>query len=145
MAYTVNKVDIWTGEIEDQVGALAAKLERLADAGADLQVVIARRQPDKPGKGVVFLGPVAGTKPQKAAQLAGLAKAADLAALHVEGANRPGEGQRLARLLADAGINLRGVSAMAMGARFVAALAFDSAADATKAARLLRAAGGTGK
>ncbi len=68
MAYTVSKVDIWTGEIEDQVGGLAGKLESLADAGADLEVVIARRQPDRPGKGVVFLGPVAGAKSKKAAE-----------------------------------------------------------------------------
>ena len=64
MAYTVSKVEIWTGEIEDQVGGLAAKLEPLANAGADLEMVIARRQPDRPGKDVVFVGPVTGAKAQ---------------------------------------------------------------------------------
>jgi len=66
MAYTVNKVDMWAGEIDDRVGGLAAKLEALANAGADLEVVVARRQPGQPGKGVVFLGPVKRGKPQEA-------------------------------------------------------------------------------
>jgi hypothetical protein len=43
--------------------------------------------------------------------------------------------------VADAGLNLRGLSATVLGDRYVAVLAFDSAADAGKAARLLRAAG----
>jgi hypothetical protein len=141
MAYTVSKVDIWTGEIDDRPGGLAAKLEPLAEAGGDLEVVVARRQPHQPGKGVVFLGPVKGTKVRKAAAAARLAQAGDLAALRVEGPNRPGEGHRLTRRLADAGLNLRGLSATVYGRQFVALLAFDSAADATKAARVLRGAG----
>jgi hypothetical protein len=141
MPYTVETVEIWTGEIEDRAGGLAAKLEPLADAGADLELVIARRQPHQPGKGVVFLGPVTGARARRAAGEAGLTWATDLAALRVEGANRPGEGGRLTRLLADAGLNLRGISAGVLGTKFVALLAFDSSADAGKAARLLRAAG----
>jgi hypothetical protein len=138
MAYTVNKVDIWTGEIDDRVGGLAAKLEALANAGADLEVVVARRQPHRPGKGVVFLGPVAGAKAQKAATAAGLSKATDMAALRVEGPNKPGDCHRLAHLLAEAGINLRGLTATTVGKKYVLALGFDSASDAEKAARLLR-------
>src|SRR5262245_46669417 len=141
MAYTVSKVDVWTAEIEDRVGGLAAKLEALADAGADLEMVIARRQPLQPGKGIVFLGPVKGAKAQKAAQAAGLTKSTELAALCVEGPNKPGEGHRMARLLAGEGLNLRGLSALVVGSKFVAALAFDSDADADKAAQALRGAG----
>jgi hypothetical protein len=141
MAYTVSKVTMWTGEIEDQVGALAAKLEPLANAGVDLEVVVARRQPDKPGKGVMFAGPLTGAKAEKAAAATGLTKATNLVALRVEGTNKPGECQRLTRLLADAGINLRGLSAVALGSKFVTALAFDNDAAANKAAGLLRAAG----
>jgi len=139
MPYSITKVDIWTGEMEDQVGGLTAKLEPLADAGADLEVVIARRQPDKPGKGVVFLGPVAGAKAVKAAEAAGLVRAQEMAALRVEGTNKPGECSRVTRLLADAGINLRGLAAAVAGNKFVMALGFDSDADATKASKLLQA------
>jgi hypothetical protein len=141
VAYTVKKVEIWGGEIEDHVGGLTTSLEPLGDAGADLEVVIARRQPHLPGKGVVFVGPVSGTKAKQAAEAAGLHKAGDVIALHVEGPNRPGECRRLTGALAEAGINLRGLSALAIGARFVAALAFNNAADADEAARILRAVG----
>jgi hypothetical protein len=40
--------------------------------------------------------------------------------------------------IADAGINLRGVSAAVIGKKFVAYFGFDSAADATKATRALK-------
>jgi hypothetical protein len=141
MAYTVSKVDMWTGPIQDRVGGLAEKLGALAEAGADLEIVVARRQPHQRGQGVVFLGPVAGARAQKAAKAAGLTKAADLVALRVEGPNKPGEGSRLTRLLADAGINLRGLAATVAGNKVVLSLGFDTAVDAGKAARLLRAAG----
>jgi hypothetical protein len=141
MPYAVNSVDVWTGAIEDRVGGLLAKLEPLADAGADLEMVIARRQPDRPGQGVVFVGPVTGARARRAAAAAGLTRAADLAALRVEGPNRPGESSRLTRRLAEAGLNLRGLSAAVLGNKFVALLAFDTSADAGKAARLLRAGG----
>lgn len=145
MAYTVNKVPMWIGRIPDRVGGLAEKLDVLADAGANLDLVIARRQRHMPGTGVVFLGPVTGAKVQKAAKAVGLTRARDLVAVRVEGTNRPGEGRRLTRLLADAGLNLRGVAASVLGKKFIAFLAFDTDADAGKAARLLRAASKKGK
>jgi hypothetical protein len=141
MSYTVHSVDVWVGEIEDRVGGLAAKLGPLAEAGANLEMVVARRQPHQPGTGVVFVGPVTGASARRAAAAAGLARTDDLAALRVEGPNRQGEGSRLARLLADAGLNLRGLSAAVLGNKFVALLAFDTSADAGRAARLLRASG----
>ena len=76
MAYTVSKVDIWTGDIDDRKGGLAEKLRSLANAGADLELVIARRQPHLPGKGVVFLGPVKGAKASAAASAAQLTRLA---------------------------------------------------------------------
>ncbi|HXG13023.1 MAG TPA: amino acid-binding ACT [Gemmataceae bacterium] len=142
MALKVDKVAVWTGEIEDRAGGLAAKLGPLADAGADFDFVIARRQPHLPGKGVVFLGPVSGAKQKKAAADVGLAEATDVVALRVEGTDKPGAVYQICRQLADAGINLRGLSAGTVGTRFVAFLGFDNAADADKAAKLLRAGEG---
>jgi hypothetical protein len=137
MSYTVSKVDIWTADIDDQVGGLATKLEPLAGAGADLDMVIARRQPQVPGKGVVFLGPIGSAKAKQAAEIAGYRRTSEIAGLRVEGSNKPGECGRLTRMLADAGISLRAVSALALGGKFVAALAFDNDADATKAMKVL--------
>jgi hypothetical protein len=141
MPYTISKVDVWTRAIDDRAGSLAAVLEPLANAGVDLMFLIARRRTLVPGKGVVFLGGISGAKGAKAAAAAGLTKATDITGLRVEGANRPGDCHRVTRLLADAGINLRGVSASVIGRKYVLILGFDSAADAAEATRLLRAAG----
>jgi hypothetical protein len=45
---------------------------------------------------------------------------------------------KMTRTLADAGINLRGLSAAALGRRAVTYLAFDSGADADTAIRVLK-------
>jgi predicted amino acid-binding ACT domain protein len=67
-----------------------------------------------------------------------VAPAKNLATLKVEGDDAAGLGGRIATAIADAGINLRGVSAAVIGRKFVAYLGFDNAADATKAARALK-------
>jgi hypothetical protein len=141
MAYRVSKFDVWVAEIDDRVGGLDAALEPLADAGADLAFVVARRQPDKPGKGVVFVGGVSGSKASKAAAAGGLAKSSDLVALRVEETNKPGSCHKMTHMLADAGINLRGLSASVVGSKCVYIIAFDSASDADRAAKVLRGPG----
>lgn len=141
MPYTVSKVDVWTRAIDDRAGSLAAVLEPLADAGVDLEFLIARRRTLVPGKGVVFLGGISGAKQAKAAAAAGLTKATDITGLRVEGPNKAGDCHRVTRLLADAGISLRGLSASVIGRKYVLILGFDTADDAATAARLLRSAG----
>jgi hypothetical protein len=142
MPFDVKKLDVWTGEIDDRVGGLASKLEPLANAGIDLQFLVARRQPHLPGKGVVFLSGVSGAKGTKAVAAAGLAKASDVVALRVEGPNKAGAAYQVTRRIADAGISLRGASAGVMGKKFQLFLAFSNEADANNAARSLRAANG---
>lgn len=140
MAYAIKKVDVWAGEVEDRPGGLADKLAALSHAGANLEFLISRRAPDKPGTGVVFLTPVKGSKQKSAAQEAGLNTTDSLHSVRVEGPDRAGLGTKMTRALADAGINLRGVSAAALGRRTVTYFAFDSAADADNAIRLLKKA-----
>ncbi len=138
MAYTVQKVDVWAGEIEDRPGGLAEKLAALGNAGANLEFIVSRRAPDKPGTGVIFLTPVKGAKQKSAAQMAGLSTTDSLHSVRVEGPDRPGLGTKMTQALAAAAINLRGVSAAALGRRAVTYFAFDSAADATAAIRVLK-------
>jgi hypothetical protein len=138
MARTVSKVDVWAATIEDQPGGVSEKLAPLAKAGANLEFVIARRSPDKPGKGVVFLTPLKGAAQLKAARQAGFQKSTSLQSVRVEGLDKPGVGAELTRKLADAGINLRGLSAAVIGKKSVVYLAFDKPDDATKAMRILR-------
>ncbi len=140
MAVQITKVDVWAGEIADRAGGLAEKLEAVAKAGASLEFVIARRQPDKPGTGVVFMAPLKGVAQARAAQGAGLSKATSLNSLRLEAPDRPGLGARITRAMADAGINLRGLSAAALGRGCVVYLAFDTAVDTKKASQVLKKA-----
>jgi hypothetical protein len=138
MAMTVSKVDVWAANIEDRPGGLAEKIEALADAGVNLEFVIARRRPEAPDQGVVFLTPVKGAKQIRAAKKAGFAKTAGLHSVRIEATDKPGMGAALTRKLADAGINMRGLSAAAIGRKCIVHVAFDSSADATKAIRILK-------
>ena len=138
MAMTVSKVDVWAANIEDRPGGLAEKIEALADAGANLEFVIARRRPEAPDQGVVFLTPVTGAKQIRAAKKAGFAKTAGLHSVRIEAADKPGMGAALTRKLADAGLNMRGLSAAAIGRKCIVHIAFDSSGDAAKAIRILK-------
>jgi len=138
MALKVERTDTWAVSIEDRPGGLAEKLQALAAAGMNLEFVIARRSPDKPGTGVVFVTPIKGAAAVRAAKQAGFAKTDSLHTVRVEGPDKKGEGARLTRALADQGLNLRGLSAAAMNKKFVCHIAFDTEADANKAVRLLR-------
>ncbi len=140
MALDVTKVDVWATEISDQPGGLATALSAIAAAGGDLQAVIARRQPDKAGTGVVFLSPVKGKSVQTAARQAGLSPASNIATLRVEGPNRAGTGHRILKAIGDASVNVRGVSAVVVGNKFAAYIGFDNAADANAAAKAIKAA-----
>ena len=138
MKIKVSKTDVWVAAMDDRPGGLAELLEVLADAGANLEFIISRRAPEKPGKGVVFVTPIKGVRQVKAAQAAGFKKTGSLHSLRIEGADQPGLGAKMTTLLARAGINLRGLSAAAFGRRFVCHLALDTAAAAAKAVKVLK-------
>jgi hypothetical protein len=138
MAYSVKKVDVWAGDVADRPGGLAAAITALSSAGANLEFLIARRAPDKPGTGVVFVTPIRGAKQKAAALGAGLSLSDSLHSVRVEGPDRAGLGAKMTGALADAGINLRGVSGAAVGRRAVTYFGFDSGADADTAVRTLK-------
>jgi hypothetical protein len=140
MSLTVERVSVWAATIDDQPGGLAGKLAPLAEAGADLEFAIARRAPDKPGTGVVFVTPVRGEAQTSAAEKAGFATADSLHSVRIEGDNQPGLCSQLTRKLADAGINLRGLSAAVIGTRFIMHLGLDTTEDAEKAMSILQEA-----
>lgn len=138
MATTISRQTVWAATLQDQPGSVAGKLAALADAGADLGFVIARRTDQKKGKGVVFVTPLKGVGQIAAAKRAGFKKADGLHGLRVEAADKPGLGAKFTAALAEAGINLSGLSAAALGRKCVCNMAFDSAKDAALAARVLR-------
>lgn len=140
MALQATKADVWAVTIEDRAGGAADKLEALSKAGANLEMLLARRT-DEPGKGVMFVTPLKGAKMLKAAQEAGFGKPENIHSVRIEGGDKPGLGAKIARALGDAGLNVRGISAVAIGRKFVSYIACDSAQDAAKAVSVLKKLG----
>jgi hypothetical protein len=140
MELSVERVDVWAATIEDKAGGLAQVLSALRDAGADLQFVVARRTPEASGKGVVFVAPLRGELEIRAAMQVGFNVTPSLHSVRVMGLDQMGIVGQLAQMLADGGINLRGVSAAVLGTQFIAYLAVDSLDDAEKAMDILQRA-----
>ena len=137
MPLQIRRVQVWSGEIPDRPGAAAAKLARLSHAGADLEYLFTRPNPQKPDTSILFLAPITGPEQMQAARESQLGPAVDVVMLCVEGENRQGIGYQLMSNLAVAGINLRGISISSVGPRFAAYLAFDDADVATMALQVL--------
>jgi hypothetical protein len=137
MEIIVEHVDVWAANIEDKPGGLAGVLAALRDVGADLQFIIARRAPQEPGRGVVFVTPLQGDREIAAAAEVGFNVTQSLHSVRVMGRDRPGAAAELTQRLADAGINLRGFSASVIGIQFVAYVAVDSLDEANKAIAIL--------
>ena len=138
MALKATRNDVWIATIEDRAGGAAPVLESLAKAKVNLEMVFARRLPEQPGTGMLIVGPIKGKKAEKAALAAGVARTGAIHGVRVEGGDKPGLGARIARTLGDAGISFRGLTAHAIGRKFVCHLALDSAEDAARAAALLK-------
>ncbi len=125
-------------DIEDQPGGLSKTLAALRDAGADLDFVVARRSPEKPGSGVVFVTPLRGDKEIAAAAEIGFNVTNSLHSIRAEGQNAPGVTAYLTDALAAAEINLRGLSAATIGTKFILYIALDTPQDADKAVKILQ-------
>src|SRR5437764_8327495 len=119
MALKVDRVAVWSGDLQDRSGGLADVLGMAAAGGANLEFIIARRRAERPGAGVVYVAPVKSKKAQDAARQAGMQEATDVPTLRIEGADRPGLGEKVMRAIAELGISVRGFSAAAIGHRGV--------------------------
>lgn len=133
MLYDISRTDVWVGEIEDRPGALAEKLETLANSGANLEFIVLRRDYEKPATTVVFVSPLRGA----AANEAGLSKATTMFTLRVEGPHIPGLGARIARAIGDEDINMRGLTGASVGERSVIYIGFERIGDVDRAVRVL--------
>ena len=138
MALIVTRTQVWTAILKDRAGGLAETLEPLVREGASFEFLLARRMPERPGKGIVFAAPINGARLIKAARTAGFATNARIHALRIEGPDKAGLMAEVCRTLADAGINFRGLSAAGIGRKFAAYLALDSAEDVRRAAAALK-------
>ena len=134
----VEHVDVWAATIEDKPGGLAHVLAELREAGADLQLLIARRA--EPGKGVVFVTPLRGDREIAAAAQVGFNVAHTLHSVRIMGHDRPGVAAEVTEKLAEGRINLRGFSLSVIGTQYLAYAAVDSLNDANKVIEILKKA-----
>ena len=139
MPVTVKQITLWRTEAENRAGVLAQTLKPLAEAGADLHLVMGYRYPGDESKAAIEVYPIAGKKVTAAARASGLSGSATPTLL-VEGDNKPGLGHSVAQAIADAGINLSFLVAQVLGKRYSAVLGFETGADAKAAAALIRKA-----
>lgn len=140
MDQIVERVSVWSASLMDKPGGLSLILKGLDEAGVDLDFIIARRAPEEPGRGIVFVSPLRGDREVRAASMLGFAISSGIAAVRVEGENELGAAARLADLIADAEINMRGFSGAVVGNRYIAYIGFDSPADANRAASIIQEA-----
>jgi hypothetical protein len=145
MGFKLDRIHVWSGEVADQAGGVASKLALLAQAGANLEYIYTRRQPDRPGTGVLYVAPITGPLQVRAAKSAGLTEAHDPVVLRVEGDNRAGLGHRLTQEWALRGLSLQGLMMSVLGEQFVGYVAFDSVEEANRAAAILGDLGAAGK
>ena len=140
MDMLVDRVDVWTASIADKPGGLSGTLKGVFEAGADLDFVIARRAPDEPGMGAVFITPIRGDREIEAASTLGFNLTSSVDSVRVEGDNVPGAAVNIAETIANADINIRSFSAAVIGPRYIAYVGFDSSSDADRAAKVLQEA-----
>ena len=139
MAVKVKEVKLWRREVDNTPGMLAGTLEPFAKAGTDLQVLMGYRYPGDASKAAIEMYPVAGKKSLAAAKAAGLG-ASSLPALLVEGDNKPGVAYAIAKAISGAGLNMSFVVAQVIGRKYSAIFGFESEADTSKAASLIKKA-----
>jgi hypothetical protein len=144
MPVTVKRITLWRKELENKAGTLAAALEPLAKAGADLQIVMGYRYPGEPTKAALELYPVINKKTTQAAGAAGLA-VSGIPVLLVEGDNRAGLGHSIAQAVADAGVNVDFLVAHVIGKKYSAVIGFANDTDALKATAVIKKAAGKKK
>jgi hypothetical protein len=139
MAVTVKRVELWRTEVESHPGILARVLGPLAQAGANLRIVMGYTFPNDPARAAVEVFPVSGKRAAAAAAVAGLTRS-PIACLLAEGDDRPALGHAMANAIAEAGVNISFVVAETVGRKFSAVFGFASTADADTALKALRVA-----
>jgi hypothetical protein len=136
MAISVKKTSLWRAEVDNRPGTLARALQPLADAGTDLEILMAYAIGNK---AAIEVAPISGKRATATAEKAGLVEAR-VPAVVVTGDNRPGLGHAFARAVGDAGININFLVAHVVGNRFSSVFGFDSEADCDRAIPLIKSA-----
>ena len=68
MDFKLDRIQVWAVEIPDRPGGAAMVLESLAQAGANLEYIVSRRLPNRPGWGELYVAPITGPSQTRALQ-----------------------------------------------------------------------------
>ena len=137
MAIRIKQIGLWRTEVPHRPGALAQALEPLAQQGADLKVVRVRAAPGKARRKVIEIYAGEGRRATMMARAAGFSLSPSTTLL-LQGDNRPGFAYEVANAVAWAGIGIKDHEAGVVETQFSSTLTFDSEADASKAAKVIR-------
>ncbi len=137
-AITVKQVTLWRKDVANNPGVLADGLQPLAEAGANLRVVMGYGM-GASNRAAIEVFPISGKGVTAAATRAGLG-ASPIACLRVVCDDRAGLGTSMARAIADRGVNMSFVMAETVGRKFSAVFGFHSDADAAAAATAIKSA-----
>ncbi len=137
MAVRVKNVTVWRKEVAHRPGELASALRPLAEAGANLQVIMAYAEGDR---GIVEICPISGKKVTDAAKRAGFV-AFEKPTLLVQGDDRPGLGFRIASAIADQGVSISFEVTQVISRKYSAVYGFKTEEDARAAASAIKKAG----
>ncbi|HEY3056372.1 MAG TPA: hypothetical protein VGK31_10635 [Thermoanaerobaculia bacterium] len=137
MTISVQKINLWRGEAEDQPGTLAEIMEQIVRSGSGLEVVMGYSYPGEKRTAVIELFPVSGARTASAAQQAGLARSAKPTLL-IQGDDRVGLSDTFYRAIAEAGLNIDFLVAQAVGEHFSVVVGFATESDADRAAKLIK-------
>lgn len=139
MAITIKKITLWRTEVANQPGVLSDVLGPLAEAGANLQVVMGYRYPGEEHKAAIEVSPVSGKKVTAAAGKVGLA-ASGIPTLLIQGDDHPGLGHAVAQAIAEAGINVAFLVAQVIEGRFSAVMGLENEAASREVSTLIKKA-----
>ncbi|HEV8660601.1 MAG TPA: hypothetical protein VGS96_18505 [Thermoanaerobaculia bacterium] len=137
MTISVQKINLWRAEMEDQPGTLASVIEELAHSGADVEVVMGYSYPAERRTAVIEVFPVTSPRTASVAQQAGLSRSSKPTLL-IQGDDRVGLSDVFYRAIADAGLNIDFVVAQAVGAHFSVVVGFATESDSDRAAKLIK-------
>ena len=135
---------MWRTTIRNRPGVLASTLEPLAQAGANLSVVMKYSLSSRSSQATVEILSGSGRRTTLAAHAAGFTLSPTTVLL-VEGNNRPGLAYAVTTAIAWAGITVRFLSAQVVDQRYSAILGFRTEEDALKARSLIRKVANTTK
>lgn len=139
MKVTTTPIEVWSTEFDDQGGGLARALRAISEFGVNLEYVVAQRNRDRPGKGILYVASADRQVYLDRVTDVGLQRVSPHSLLRIEGHDEPGAAAKVARAIDEAGVAVASFSGTAEGQRFICYAEFESTEDRAKAHTALKA------